>query len=83
VSITSLPRILLLMTLPLASLRAQQPNPFGGGRSDTGKARSLPSAMTDSLRAGRERAQVGGAPVEFEGVDSVIYRASPRTAGWR
>lgn len=75
-SFTSLPCIVLLATLPLASVRAQQPNPFGAGRSDTGKARSQPSA-TDSSRAGREPTQPSGAPLEFEGMDSVTYRLTP------
>jgi polyisoprenoid-binding protein YceI len=67
----------LLVSLPLTPIRAQQPDPFGAGRSDTEKARGQPDTVTDSARQGRERLQPRGSPVEFEGVDSVVYRLIP------
>ena len=46
---TPLLRVALLLTLPLAPVRAQQPNPFGGGRVDTGKAQSQQAGI-DAVR---------------------------------
>jgi polyisoprenoid-binding protein YceI len=76
---TPLLRIALLVSLPLTPIRAQQPNPFGGGPTDTGNTRGQPNTVTDSARQGRERPQPRGSPIDFEGVDSVIYRLSPNS----
>ena len=75
---TTLPfRIALLLTLPLAAARAQQPNPFGGGQADTAKTQDQPNAVNDS--SARSGAEAAGhkAPAGFEGVDSVVYRLAP------
>jgi polyisoprenoid-binding protein YceI len=74
---TALLRIALLVSLPLTPIRAQQPYPFGAGRSDTGKARGQPDAVSDSARQGRERLRPPGSPAGFEGVDSVVYHLIP------
>jgi polyisoprenoid-binding protein YceI len=71
-----LPRIALLLALPLAPVGAQQPNPFGGGRADTTRTQRQPNAGKGSnplpgAEAGRR------APAGFEGVDSVVYRLLP------
>jgi polyisoprenoid-binding protein YceI len=71
-----LPRLVLLLALPLAPLAAQQPNPFGGGRVDTTRTQRQPNAGKDSnppSGAGAARR----AAAEFEGVDSVVYRLLP------
>jgi hypothetical protein len=75
---TTLPlHIALLLTLPLAPVRAQQPNPFGGGQADSAKTQRQPNAVNDSSsRAGGEGTG-HRAPAGFEGVDSVVYRLVP------
>ena len=73
---TPLLRITLLLTLPLASGRAQQPNPLGGVQADTAKTRRQPNAGNDS---NPPPGVVTGprTPAGFEGVDSVAYRLVP------
>ena len=73
---TLLLRVALLLTLPLAPVRAQQPNPFGGGRVDTGKAQSRQAGI-DSVRPSGMGSAGHGVPAGFEGVDSVVYRLIP------
>ena len=74
---TSLLRLALLLTLPLASMRAQQPNPFGGGQADTARAQRQPNTGADSSsRSGGATAEHRD-PAGFEGVDSVEYRLAP------
>jgi polyisoprenoid-binding protein YceI len=74
---TPLLLIALLATLPLAPIRAQQPNPFGGGRADTGKTQRQPNAGIDSIQPSRAGPYGRGVPAGFEGVDSVVYRLIP------
>jgi polyisoprenoid-binding protein YceI len=66
---TSLLPVALLLALPLAPVRAQQPNPLGGTQADTAKTQRQPNAGNDSSPAAEHRAPAG-----FEGVDSVVYR---------
>lgn len=73
---TPLLPVALLLALPLAPVRAQQPNPLGGTRADTAKTQRQPDAGNDSSPAS------GGAtghraPAGFEGVDSVVYHLAP------
>ena len=73
---TSLLRITFLLALPLAPVRAQQPNPLGGTQVDTAKTQRQPNAGNDSnppsgVAAGPR------APAGLEGVDSVVYRLVP------
>jgi polyisoprenoid-binding protein YceI len=71
-------RIALLLALPLAPVRAQQPNPFGGGGpADTAKTQRQPKAGTDSNSHAAGAAAGPRAPAGFEGVDSVVYRLDP------
>jgi polyisoprenoid-binding protein YceI len=70
---------LLLVVLPLAPAQAQQTNPFGAGRSDTGRARDRASPLADSSQVSRDRSQPHKPPAEFAGVDSVAYRLSPNS----
>jgi polyisoprenoid-binding protein YceI len=70
-------RIALLLTLPLAPVRAQQPNPLGGTQADTAKTRRQPNAGTDSNSRSAAAAAGPSAPAGFEGVDSVVYRLVP------
>jgi polyisoprenoid-binding protein YceI len=72
-------RLAMLVSLPLTPIRAQQPNPFGVGQSDTGKGRGQPDMVADSAREGRARPRPRGSLVEFEGVDSVVYRLIPKS----
>jgi polyisoprenoid-binding protein YceI len=74
---TTLFRIALLLTLPLVAARAQQPNPFGGGRADTAKTQRQPNAVNDSSSRSGGAAAAYKAPAGFEGVDSVVYRLAP------
>src|SRR6266545_6144306 len=74
---TLLLRVGLLVTLPLAEIRAQQPNPFGGGHSDTGKTRRQPNAGVDSIPPSGGGSAGRRVPAGFEGVDSVVYRLIP------
>jgi hypothetical protein len=69
--------IALLLTLPLAAARAQQPNPFGGGQADTAKTQRQPNAVNDSSTRSGGEAAGHKAPAGFEGVDSVVYRLAP------
>jgi polyisoprenoid-binding protein YceI len=70
-------RIALLLTLPLAPVRAQQPNPFGGARADTAKTQRQPSPGNDSNPPAGAEAAGPRVPAGFEGVDSVVYRLLP------
>jgi polyisoprenoid-binding protein YceI len=76
---TTLPLCLaLLLTLPLAAARAQQPNPFGGtGQADTARTPRQPNAASDSSSRPGGAAVPHKAPAGFEGVDSVVYRLAP------
>jgi polyisoprenoid-binding protein YceI len=75
---TTLPlRIALLLTLPLASAWAQQPNPFGGGQADSAKSQRQPNPVNDSNSRSGGEAAGHRAPAGFEGVDSVVYRLVP------
>jgi polyisoprenoid-binding protein YceI len=75
---TTLPlRVALLLTLPLAAARAQQPNPFGGAQADTTKTQRQPNAGADSSSLSGGAAAAHKAPAGFEGVDSVVYRLAP------
>jgi polyisoprenoid-binding protein YceI len=74
---TPLLRIALLLMLPLAPVRAQQPNPFGGGHADTAKTHHQPNAENDSNRAAGGEAAGPRVPAGFEGVDSAVYRLLP------
>ena len=74
---TALLRIALLLTLPLASGRAQQPYPLGGGQADTAKTQRQPNAGNDSNPPPGGVAAGPRAPAGFEGVDSVMYRLVP------
>ena len=74
---TRLLRITLLLTLPLAPVRAQQPNPFGGRQADTAKSQRQPNAGNDSTPPSGGGAAGPRAPAGFEGVDSVMYRLVP------
>ena len=74
---TPLLRIALLLTLPLAPVRAQQPNPLGGTQADTARTQRQPSAGNDSSPAAGGAAAGHRAPAGFEGVDSVVYRLAP------
>ena len=71
---TPLLRLALLLALPLAPVRAQQPNPLGGTQADTAKTQRQPNAGNDSSRGA---AAGHRAPAGFEGVDSVEYRLAP------
>ena len=71
---TSLLPVALLLALPLAPVRAQQPNPLGGTQADTAKTQRHPSAGNDSSPASGGAAAGHRAPAGFEGVDSVEYR---------
>ena len=71
---TPLLRIALLLALPLAPVRAQQPNPLGGAQADTAKTPRQPNAGNDSSPASGGAAAGHRAPAGFEGVDSVVYR---------
>jgi polyisoprenoid-binding protein YceI len=73
---TPLLRIALLLTLPLAPVRAQQPNPFGGGQADTAKSPHQPNADDSGPPSGGAAAG-HRPPAGFEGVDSVVYRLAP------
>lgn len=72
---TPLLRLALLLALPLAPVRAQQPNPFGGGQADTAKTQRQPNTGAESPSG--EAAVGHRAPAGFEGVDSVVYRLAP------
>jgi polyisoprenoid-binding protein YceI len=75
---TTLPfRIALLLTLPMAAARAQQPNPFGGAPADTAKTQPQPNAVNDSSSRPGGEAAPHKTPAGFEGVDSVVYRLAP------
>jgi polyisoprenoid-binding protein YceI len=75
---TTLPfRTALLLTLPLAAARAQQPNPFGGAPADTAHTQRQPNAVNDSSSRSGGEAAPRKAPAGFEGVDSVVYRLAP------
>ena len=75
---TTLPiHIALLLTLPLAAARAQEPNPFGGAPADTAKTQRQPSAVNDSSSRSGGEAAGHKSPAGFEGVDSVVYRLAP------
>jgi polyisoprenoid-binding protein YceI len=74
---TPLLRIALLLMLPLAPVRGQQPNPFGGGRVDTTKTQHQRNAVNDSAPPPGGDAAGPRAPAGFEGVDSVVYRLLP------
>jgi polyisoprenoid-binding protein YceI len=74
---TPLLRIALLLMLPLAPVRGQQPNPFGGGRADTTKTQHQRNAGNDSAPPPGAEAAGPRAPAGFEGVDSVVYRLLP------
>ena len=73
---TPLLPVALLLALPLASVRAQQPNPLGGAQADTAKTHRQPNAGNDSSPASGGAAAGHRAP-GFEGVDSVEYRLAP------
>ena len=72
---TPLLHLAFLLALPLAPVRAQQPNPFGGTQADTAKTQRQPNTGADSLPG--EAAAGHRAPAGFEGVDSVVYRLAP------
>jgi polyisoprenoid-binding protein YceI len=74
---TPLLRLALLLTLPLAPVRAQQPNPLGGAQTDTAKTQRQPNAASDSNSRSGGEAAGPRAPAGFEGVDSVVYRLAP------
>jgi polyisoprenoid-binding protein YceI len=74
---TPLLHLALLLTLPLAPVRAQQPNPFGGGQADTTKTQRQPNPGADSSSRSGGAAAGQQAPAGFEGVDSVEYRLVP------
>jgi polyisoprenoid-binding protein YceI len=74
---TSLLPVALLLTLPLAPVQAQQPNPLGGTPADTAKTQRQPNAGNDSSPASGGAAVGHRAPAGFEGVDSVVYRLAP------
>jgi polyisoprenoid-binding protein YceI len=74
---TPLLRIALLLALPLAPVRAQQPNPLGGAQADTAKTPRQPNAGNESSPASGGAAAGHRAPAGFEGVDSVVYRLDP------
>jgi polyisoprenoid-binding protein YceI len=76
---TALFRIALLLTLPLASGRAQQPNPLGGAQADTAKSQRQPNAGNDSNPPPGGVVTGPRAPAGFEGVDSVVYRLAPNS----
>jgi polyisoprenoid-binding protein YceI len=73
---TLLLSVALLLALPLAPVRAQQPNPLGGARADTVKTQRQPNAGNDSSPA-PGGAVVRRVPAGFEGVDSVVYHLAP------
>jgi polyisoprenoid-binding protein YceI len=73
---TPLLRIALLVTVPLASGRAQQPSPLGGVQADTAKTQRQPNAGNDSNSPPRAATEPR-APAGFEGVDSVEYQLAP------
>jgi polyisoprenoid-binding protein YceI len=66
-----------LVTLWIAPLRAQQPNPFGGAPPDTVRPGHQASPATDPSRTVNPGVAQHGAPARFEGVDSVVYRLLP------
>lgn len=70
-------RIALLLTLPLASVRAQQSNPLGGVQADTAKTHRQSNTRTDSSSRPGGEAVGPRVPAGFEGVDSVVYRLVP------
>ena len=74
---TALFRLALLLTLPLASGRAQQPNPLGGAQADTAATQRQTSTVNDSNPPSAGVAAGHRAPAGFEGVDSVVYRLVP------
>jgi polyisoprenoid-binding protein YceI len=74
---TPLLRIALLLALPLAPVRAQQPNPLGGTQAGSAKTQRQPNAGNDSSPASGGAAAGHRAPAGFEGVDSVVYRLAP------
>jgi polyisoprenoid-binding protein YceI len=74
---TLLPRIAVLVMLPLATVRAQQPDPFGRGQADSATSRSGPNAENDSNPHFGRKAGGHRAPARFEGVDSVVYALAP------
>lgn len=74
---TALFRLALLLTLPLASGRAQQPNPLGGAQADTATTQRQTSTVNDSNPPSAGVAAGHRAPAGFEGVDSVVYRLVP------
>jgi polyisoprenoid-binding protein YceI len=59
-----------LLTLPLAAGQAQQPSPFGAGRSDTARTGVTRSPDTS---AGKGMRDIRRAQSAFPGVDSVVY----------
>jgi polyisoprenoid-binding protein YceI len=71
---TPLLRIAFLLALPLAPVRAQQPNPLGGTHADTATTQRQPNAGNDSNPPSGGAAAGPRAPAGFEGVDSVVYR---------
>jgi polyisoprenoid-binding protein YceI len=70
---------LLSVILPWAPAQAQQTNPFGAARSDTGRARDRASLAADSSQVSRDRPQPHTPPAELAGMDSVVYRISPNS----
>ena len=72
---TTLPlRIALLLTLAVAPVGAQQPNPFGGAQADTTKTQRQPNAGADSSSRSGGAATGHRARPGFEDLDSVVYR---------
>jgi len=70
-------RIALLLALPLAPVRAQQPSPLGGAQADTSKIQRQPKAGNDSNSRSGAAAAGPRTSAGFEGVDSVVYRLLP------
>jgi polyisoprenoid-binding protein YceI len=66
--------VALLLTLPLALVRAQQPSPLGGAQADTAKTQRQPNAGNDSSPTSGAAAAEHRTPAGFEGTDSVVYR---------
>jgi polyisoprenoid-binding protein YceI len=66
--------VALLLALPLALVRAQQPSPLGGAQTDTAKAQRQPNAGNDSSPTSGSAAAEHRPSAGFEGVDSVVYR---------
>ena len=74
---TALLPVALLLALPLAPVRAQQPSPLGGTRADTAKTQRPPNARNDSSPASGGAAAGHRTAAGLEGVDSVVYHLAP------